>query len=167
VETLTDLVVSEETVLEACGEVTLPEIGLIEQDWDTDPIPPDEISDRASDAIGELELAAIPDGGEVAVGVGSRGITNLSSIVRGVVEALQSRGYEPFVFPAMGSHGGATAAGQREMLAELGVDQETAGCAVRSSMEVVQVGTTADRDVPVVADANAVAADAILPVNPH
>jgi hypothetical protein len=67
----------------------------------------------------------------------------------------------------MGSHGGATAAGQREMLAELGVDQETAGCAVRSSMEVVQVGTTADRDVPVVADANAVAADAILPVNPH
>jgi hypothetical protein len=88
VETLTDLVVSEETVLEACGEVTLPEIGLIEQDWDTDPIPPDEISDRASDAIGELELAAIPDGGEVAVGVGSRGIGNPSSIVRGIVEAL-------------------------------------------------------------------------------
>jgi hypothetical protein len=102
--------------------------------------------------------------------VGSRGIANLADIVAGVVAEARDRGYEPFVFPAMGSHGGATAEGQREMLAELGVDESTIGCEIRSSMDVVEVGRTADRDVPVVADANAVDADAIVPINrvkPH
>ncbi|SFG91454.1 hypothetical protein SAMN04488063_3275 [Halopelagius inordinatus] len=167
---LSDLVVGEETVLEACGEVTLPEMGLVEQVWETDPIPEGEIARRAADAVSDLPLDRIPDGGEVAVGAGSRGIANLSTIVGGVVEELQSRGYEPFVFPAMGSHGGATAEGQAEMLAELGVDERTIGCEIRSSMDVVQIGTTPEREVPVVADANAAAADAILPVNrvkPH
>jgi hypothetical protein len=65
----------------------------------------------------------------------------------------------------MGSHGGATAAGQREMLADLGVTEESVGCEIRSSMEVVEVGRTPDRDVPVVFDAQAAAADAIVPIN--
>jgi hypothetical protein len=169
-DTLSDLVVDEDTVLEACGAVDLPEMGLIEQVWETDPIPTDEVGDRAGDAVESLSFEDVPDGGEVAVGVGSRGIGNLAAIVAGVVERLDSMGYEPFVFPAMGSHGGATAEGQREMLAELGVTADTVGCEIRSSMDVVEVGRTAERDVPVVADQHAVDADAILPVNrvkPH
>ena len=169
-DTVEDLSVPEETVLEACGDTDLPEFGLIEQVWDTDPIPEDEVADRAAAAVGDLALDDVPEGGEVAVGVGSRGIANLAELVRGVVRELDDRGYRPFIFPAMGSHGGATGEGQREMIEELGVTEERVGCEIRSSMDVVQVGETPDRGVPVVADANAVAADAILPVNrvkPH
>ncbi|WP_435181763.1 DUF362 domain-containing protein [Halorussus sp. AFM4] len=164
------LAVPEESIREACGETPLPELGLVEQVWETDPIPEDEIADRAGEAFGSLPLEAVPEGGEIALGVGSRGIANLGTIVAGVVAEAQDRGYEPFVFPAMGSHGGATAEGQREMLADLGVDESTVGCEIRSSMDVVEVGRTDDRDVPVVADANAVEADAIAPINrikPH
>ncbi|MFC6893284.1 DUF362 domain-containing protein [Halopenitus salinus] len=163
-------VVPEATIVEACGAVELPEFGVIEQVWETDPIPEAEIAERAGAAVRDLEFGDVPAGGEVAVGAGSRGIANLASIVGGVVAELQELGYEPFVFPAMGSHGGATGEGQREMLAELGVTEESVGCAIRSSMDVVEVGRTADRDVPVYADATAVNADAILPVNrvkPH
>jgi hypothetical protein len=162
--------IPEETVLDACGDRTLPKMGVVEQLWETDPIPTDEIEQTAAAAVGDLALDEIPDGGEVAVGAGSRGITNLPAIVRGVVGGLQSRGYEPFVFPAMGSHGGATAEGQREKLDALGVNEESVGCEIRATMEVTEIGRTPERDVAVVADANAAAADAIVPVNrvkPH
>ena len=164
------LVVPEETVLEACGDVDLPRMGLVEQVRETDPIPADALEGRAGAAVESLPFGDVPDGGEVAVGVGSRGIANLSTVVAGVVRRLDELGYDPFVFPAMGSHGGATAEGQRKMLASLGVTEESVGCPVRSSMDVVEVGRTDERDVPVVAAADAVAADAILPVNrvkPH
>jgi hypothetical protein len=169
-ESLEDLVVEEETVLSACGDRELPDFGIIKQVWETDPIPIDKISERAGDAIQNLSFKNVPDGGEVAIGVGSRGIANLPTIVNGVVTHVSELGYEPFVFPAMGSHGGATGEGQREMLESLGVTETRIGCEIRSSMDVVQVGTTEDREVPVVADANAVNADAIIPVNrikPH
>ncbi|MBV0902865.1 lactate racemase domain-containing protein [Haloarcula salina] len=164
------LSVPEDTIVEACGDPPLPELGVIEQVWETDPIPPGEVAAHAARAVESLSFADVPDGGEVALGVGSRGIANLSTIVGGVVEAVRDAGYEPFVFPAMGSHGGATGEGQREMLNELGVTESTIDCEIRSSMEVVEVGRTPDRDVPVVADANAVEADAIVPINrvkPH
>ncbi len=164
------LAVSETSIREACGDTPLPELGVIEQVWETNPIPTGDIGDRAGDSFASLPLEEVPDGGEIALGVGSRGIANLSRIVSGVVKEALNRGYEPFVFPAMGSHGGATAEGQREMLADLGVDESAIGCEIRSSMEAVEVGRTADRDVPVVADANAAAADAIVPINrvkPH
>ena len=164
------LVVPETDVMEASGERELPELGVIEQIWDTDPILPEDIPERAAEAVGALDFTTVPDGGEVAIGAGSRGIANLATIVRGVVDAVRDSGYESFVFPAMGSHGGATAEGQREMLASLGVTEETISCEIRSSMAVVEVGRTPDRGVPVVADSHAAAADAIIPVNrvkPH
>lgn len=164
------LSVPEQTVVEACGDPPLPNLGVIEQVWDTDPISPEDIGDIASRAVRELSFENIPDGGEIALGVGSRGIANLSTIVAGVVTEVLDAGYEPFVFPAMGSHGGATDEGQREMLNELGVTEEIIGCEIRSSMDVIEVGRTPNRDVPVVADANAADADAIIPINrvkPH
>ncbi len=164
------LVVPEAAVMEASGERELPDFGVIEQVWETDPILQENLPSRTADAVNALEFADVPDGGEVAIGAGSRGIANLATIVRGVVESVSELGYEPFVFPAMGSHGGATADGQREMLASLGVTEESIGCEIRSSMNVIEVGETPDRGVPVVADSHAAAADAIIPINrvkPH
>ncbi len=164
------LVVPEATVLEACGHPSLPALGVIEQVWETDPIPEAEIRTEARGAAESLSLGSLDSGSEVALGVGSRGIANLPEIVAGVVEAFADAGHDPFVFPAMGSHGGATAEGQAEMLAELGVTERAIGCAIRSSMEVVEVGRTPERDVPVYVDAHAAGADAIVPINrvkPH
>ena len=89
-----------------------------------------------------LNAAALPikPGDTVAVGAGSRGIANIATIVRATVDDLKARGARPFIFPAMGSHGGATAEGQREVLAHYGISEATMGCEIRASMDVVQVG---------------------------
>jgi hypothetical protein len=105
----------------------------------------------------------------VAVGVGSRGITNLAGIVRVVLDLLRGAGARPFIFPAMGSHGGATAEGQTELLASYGVTEAAMGAPIRASMEVRQVGTTS-AGAPVYSSVEALAADHIVLVNrikPH
>ncbi|WP_076431627.1 DUF362 domain-containing protein [Haladaptatus litoreus] len=169
-ESMDGRIISETTVRDACTDQSLPKMGVIEQCWETSPIPNADIRDRAVAAVDSLDLSSVPRGGTVAVGVGSRGISNLQTIVAGVIAGLRNRSYEPFVFPAMGSHGGATPDGQRETLAALGVTETSVGCEIRSTMETVIVGETDDREVPVHADANAVDADAIVPINrikPH
>lgn len=166
----TDRIVSSETIRSVCGDRQLPKLGTIEQVWETDPIPNTEIETRAANAVGDLDLETVPDGGEVAVGVGSRGIDNLARIVRGTVEGVRDRGYDPFLFPAMGSHGGATREGQLEVLEALDVTEKTVDCEIRATMDVELIGRTPDRDVPVYVDAHAYTADAIVPINrikPH
>jgi len=168
--TVTLSVIAESTVTETCGEPDFPEMGVVEQLWDTDPIPDDGIARRGASAVDGFDLSGVPEGGEIAVGAGSRGIANIPTILRGVVSELDRRGYDPFVFPAMGSHGGATAEGQRAMLEGLGVTPGAVGCEIRATMETVRIGETPERGVEVVADAHAAAADAIVPVNrvkPH
>src|SRR5215468_4006427 len=80
----------------------------------------------------------------VAIGVGSRGIHNLATIVRSAVEYWKSAGMRPFLFPAMGSHGAASAQGQADVLAHYGVTEASMGCPVVSQLEVVSLGKTAD-----------------------
>lgn len=82
--------------------------------------------------------------GPVAVAVGSRGVGEIALITKAVVDALRRHGAQPFVVPAMGSHGGATAEGQREVLAGLGVTEAAVGARIVSSMEVVELGRLAD-----------------------
>ena len=169
-EVADQLSVPEAMIQKACDDPALPELGIIEQVWNTDSVPSAETAEAAAKAVRSLPLETVPAGGEIAIGVGSRGIANLASLVSGVVTHLQNGGYEPFIFPAMGSHGGATDDGQRKKLAELDITEATIGCEIRSSMDVVEVGQTADREIPVVADANAAGADAIIPINrvkPH
>lgn len=111
----------------------------------------------------------LPAGSSVAVGVGSRGIAQLPRLVKGVVDYLKSRDLKPFIVPAMGSHGGATAEGQANLLAELGVSEETIGVSVQSSMEVVEAGQT-PTGIKCLIDARAMAADGIVVVarvKPH
>jgi hypothetical protein len=86
----------------------------------------------------------IQPGQSVAIAVGSRGIANLSQIVAEVVRCVIATGGQPMIVPAMGSHGGATAEGQAAMLASFGIDADSMGCPIASSMETVVVGTTQD-----------------------
>jgi hypothetical protein len=83
-------------------------------------------------------------GSSVAIGVGSRGIHNIATIVRNAVQFWKDAGMQPFIFPAMGSHGAATAAGQAEVLAHYGITEATMGCPVISQLEVVSLGRTED-----------------------
>ena len=120
---------------------------------------------RATMAQADLPIKR---GDVVAVGAGSRGIANIAVIVRGVVDHLRELGARPFVFPAMGSHGGATAEGQLEILEHYGITEATMGCPLRASMEVVQVGEALG--LPVWCDKTASEADWIGVVNrvkPH
>lgn len=82
----------------------------------------------------------IPPGGTVAIGVGSRGIVNIDVITRAVVGYWKSIGRKPFLFPAMGSHGAATAEGQADVLAHYGITEATMGCPLRSQLDVVSLG---------------------------
>ena len=107
--------------------------------------------------------ARVRPGAEVAVAVGSRGIAGLRDIVRTAVAELRAAGAEPFVVPAMGSHGGATAEGQRAVLAGLGITPDAVGAPVRASMDTVPLGDAGD--VAVHVDRHAAAADHVLLVN--
>ena len=111
----------------------------------------------------------IQPGARIAVGVGSRGITHLAEIVAIVLEQLRAAGAQPFIIPAMGSHGGATPEGQCEVLASYGITEAAMGVPIRASLEVRQFGTTGD-GVPVFCSTEALAADGIVLVNrikPH
>ncbi len=108
-------------------------------------------------------------GMRVAVGVGSRGIKNLSTMVRATLGTLRDLGAHPFIVAAMGSHGGATAEGQRDLLAEYGVSEQALGVPVKTDMNAVQIGTNSWGE-PVFWDKNALEADAVLTISrvkPH
>src|SRR5437868_15390476 len=88
--------------------------------------------------------ARVKPGARIALGVGSRGIANIATIVRSVVDYWKSQSCQPFIFPAMGSHGAATAAGQADVLAHYGITESTMGCPVISQLEVVSLGKDAN-----------------------
>ena len=100
-------------------------------------------------------------GARVAIGVGSRGISNISTITRAVVDFWKSKGARPFIFPAMGSHGAATAEGQADVLAHYGIIEATMGCPVISSLDVVPVGRTPE-GIEAFMDRNAYESDGVM-----
>jgi hypothetical protein len=89
-------------------------------------------------------LTGVQPGQSVAVGVPSRGVAGLPEVVRGVVAAIRAHGAQPYLVPAMGSHGGATAAGQIAVLERLGVTEASAGAPLHATMEVLPIGTLDD-----------------------
>jgi hypothetical protein len=110
------------------------------------------------------DIPQIKPGAKIAITGGSRGIADIAPILRTVVEELKARGAVPFLIPAMGSHGGATAAGQIEMMAGYGMTEEALGCPVYATMEVVELGTT-ERGITVFYDRMASEADGVIVVN--
>ena len=133
--------------------------------------PPSEALDApvavTREELDELDVSTLEPGATVAIGVGSRGIHRIDDVAAAAVEWATDRGFDPVVVPAMGSHGGATAAGQREVLASLGVDEERLGAPIDARMDAEQVATVSvgDTDVPVYVAAAAREADGVVVVN--
>lgn len=141
----------------------LPKMIRVKQKFPTDVV--EDIRSAVFTELDQLNMDSIVKSGDtVAVGAGSRGIANIDVAIKSVVDYLKGIGSKPFVFPAMGSHGGATPEGQKDILAHYGITEETMGAPVRATMEVVEVGRTAD-DLPVFLDRYAYEADVAVPVN--
>jgi hypothetical protein len=132
-----------------------------------------QVADVAGELVAKLRaggtLARVKAGDRVAITAGSRGITGLPLVLKTIASEIRAAGGEPFLFPAMGSHGGATAEGQRDMLAGMGITEETVGAPIRASMETVEIGVSSN-GFPVHIDRFAAEADGIVVVNrikPH
>lgn len=136
---------------------------LVQQRWEQP-----NIEDISAAVVSEIErtgaLERIQPGDEIAITAGSRGIAVIPDVLRAVIAAMRERGGKPFIFPAMGSHGGGTAEGQRALLASMGIDEQTMQVPIRASMEVVKLGDTAE-GVPVYLDAIASRAAGIIVIN--
>ena len=142
--------------------MNLPKMYRIHQRFDDTRVK--DIRATVKAELGGLTWSAIQPGHRVAITAGSRGIAAIAEILAGIVEFIKSLGADPFLFPAMGSHGGATAAGQVAMLEQLGVTEASVKAPIVSSMETEEIGLTED-SVPVFMDKNALAADHIVVVN--
>jgi hypothetical protein len=131
------------------------------------------LADVAGEVRRQWDASSLPKrlkrGDRIAVAVGSRGIANLRTIVRATLDSLRDMGARPFVVAAMGSHGGGTAEGQRELLAEYGISDKALGVPVQTDMTTVRIGTNRVGE-PVFWDKNAWEADgvvAVARVKPH
>ncbi|MGA1243941.1 MAG: lactate racemase domain-containing protein [Ilumatobacteraceae bacterium] len=134
-----------------------------------DPDPVDDVEGAARAAVVTRLAANVTKGMTVAVGGGSRGLSGRVELLRGTIAGLRELGATPFVVPAMGSHGGATAEGQVAMMASLGMTEDSLDCEIRATMDTVEVARTAS-GMPLYLDRHAAAADRIVPVNrvkPH
>lgn len=130
-----------------------------------------QIDLHPTETVHEQLVAMAPSvkpGDRIAITAGSRYISNLVDVTKTVADYLKSRGAEPFVVPAMGSHGGATDLGQLKVLADFGFSEQRLGVSMRSSMDVVRLGEM--EGIPVFFDKNAYEADGIVVINrvkPH
>ena len=128
-----------------------------------------DIPARVAREVGRLDLSGLKPGDSVAITAGSRGVANIATIIRSLAEELKKRGARPFIVPAMGSHGGGTAEGQRSVLAHYGITEASMGVPIRATMETLPIGEIPE-GTPVVLDRNALEADHIAVVNrikPH
>ena len=155
---------------ELIKNVRLPEMVSIRQNFDGTHIETDMIPAIIREEMMQDKISSkFKPGMRVAITAGSRGIDNIALIIKSIADSLREIGAEPFIVPAMGSHGGATAEGQREVIESYGITEEYTGCRIISSMETVEIGRT-ETGRPVRIDKNAYEADGIVVCNrlkPH
>jgi Lactate racemase N-terminal domain len=148
--------------------MSLPKVVRVQQDFDATHI--SDIPTTVSEQINKLGLdSQLKPGETVAITGGSRGVANIAVITRAVVDELRKLGVRPFIIPAMGSHGGGTAAGQKLVLEHYGITENSMGVPIRATMETTQVGET-PQGIPVFLDNYALEADHVVVVNrikPH
>ena len=130
----------------------------------TDDTKIENIAEAVQAELQNLSLTSIKPGQRVAITGGSRGISNIADILKAIVEYIRTTDAQPFIFPAMGSHGGATAEGQIGVLEQLGITESHLNAPIISCMDAAEIARTED-EVPVLVDQNALAADHILVVN--
>jgi len=149
-------------------DIALPPMAVVRQKFTTTRV--DDIAAAVAREFERPEIrASIRRGARIAVGCGSRGVANYAQIARAVIAGIKAFGGDPFIFPAMGSHGAATAEGQRHVLEAAGITEDYVGAPIRASMDTIEAGRLAD-GTPIHADALAAAADGIVLVNrikPH
>jgi len=157
-------------VTQLCAEVKLPRMVRVRQIFDRRRI---EVADIPSAVVARMSHPELGDyikpGMRIAITCGSRGIANVAIITKAIVDFVKSRSAKPFVVPAMGSHGGATAEGQKALIESYGVTEEFIGCPILSSMETVVIGNS-DEGHKVRIDKNSAAADGIIVagrIKPH
>ncbi len=160
-----------ETITDLIKNQPIPKMVRIRQNFDRTCIPVEEIASTVQKELDREDLGGkIKPGMKIAITCGSRGMTNNALMARAMVDFVKSKGAEPYIVAAMGSHGGATAEGQTQILRDYGITEEAMGCPVKSSMETVQAGLSGVRKQPVFVDKNASQADGILLFNrikPH
>ena len=146
----------------------MPKMTTVRQHFDDAHI--SDVENAVHAQITRPEIAArVHSGMRIAIGAGSRGIANIGIAVRATVQALRELGAKPFVFPAMGSHGGATEEGQQAVLAGYGITEEDVGAPIRAAMDTVLIGKMED-GTPVHMDRYAHEADGVVLINrikPH
>lgn len=142
-------------------DVRLPNVYKVKQKFEKE-----KIDDVRGDLIKKLNAKSwdIKKNQKIAITAGSRGISHYELLLKTIVDFVKSKGAIPFIVPAMGSHGGASAYGQEKMLKNLGIDKKTMGCEIISSMEVVKIGYAHD-NLPVYIDKNAYRGDGIIIFN--
>ena len=149
-------------------DIALPPMAVVRQKFTTTRV--DDIAAAVAREFERPEIrASIRRGARIAVGCGSRGVANYAQIARAVIAGIKAFGGDPFIFPAMGSHGAATAEGQRHVLEAASITEDYVGAPIRASMDTIEAGRLAD-GTPIHADALAAAADGIVLVNrikPH
>ena len=143
--------------------MALPKMVRIEQHIEAPVVTDIPAAVRAE--LDEIEAGSlVKTGDRIAITGGSRGVANIDIVIKAIADYLKELGARPFVVPAMGSHGGATAEGQRDVLAHYGITEETVGAPIEATMDTVEIGRTAD-GLPVLLDRNAAEADGIVPLN--
>jgi hypothetical protein len=147
-----------------------PSIFRVRQSFDGQTLPIGEIPATVAAELARLNLGqTVKPGQTVAITAGSRGVANIALIIKAAVEHFQSLGAQPFIVPAMGSHGGGTAEGQRGLIEGYGITESYCGCPIRASMETVVVCQAAE-GFPVHFDKHAFGSDHVLVVGrvkPH
>lgn len=144
-------------------QIKLPDMTPVRQTFDHRHVR-DVETELKQELVEKLIEKQLKPGMRVAITAGSRGIRNIVPILKMLVDVIRESGAKPFIVPAMGSHGGATAEGQCKVLEELGITESSMGCPIYSSMEVSRIGTTSSGK-PVFLDAYASGADGIVVVN--
>ena len=144
-------------------DIPLPRMVPVRQKAQTTRV--DNIPETIAEQFKKPDIAAkIKPGERIAIGCSSRGIANIQAVVKAVVDGIKALGGEPFLFPAMGSHGASNAEGQRQVLEDYGLTEAAVGAPIRATMDTKVLGQL-DGGLPVHADAYAAAADGIVLVN--
>lgn len=147
-----------------------PHLFRVRQQFVSPTLPVGQIPVTVAAELSRLELGQrIKPGQSVAITAGSRGIANIALVIKAAVDHVKLLGALPFIVPAMGSHGGGTAEGQRELIEGYGITEAFCGCPIRASMETVTVCQAAE-GFPVHFDKHAFSADHVLVVGrvkPH
>lgn len=157
-------------VSDLVSSVKLPRMFKVKQNFPRPKINTDDIPNIIFKMLSEKKFAdQIKPGMRIAITAGSRGVANVALITKSIADFVKNKGAQPFIVPAMGSHGGATAEGQADILAGYGIVEEYVGCPIISSMEVKKIGKN-DENVDVFIDKHAAEADGIIVscrIKPH